>query len=42
MLSLYLYKLFALQETDYNMAYFDNGEEDGKDDDDDLDEGGIY
>ena len=34
----YLY----LQENDYNLNYFDNGEGYGADDDDDLDEGPTY
>lgn len=31
-----------LEETDYNMTYFDNGESYGGDDDDDLDEDALY
>ena len=31
-----------LQDTDYNATYFDNGENYGADEDDDLDEGAIY
>lgn len=30
------------QETDYNLTYFDNGENYGADEDDDLDEGPVY
>ena len=32
----------CLQDTDYNATYFDNGENYGADEDDDLDEGAIY
>ena len=35
--------LFLLQETDYNLNYFDNGEHFGMgDEDDDMDDGPIY
>ena len=34
--------LLNFQETDYNLTYFDNGENYGMDDDDDLDDGPVY
>lgn len=32
----------SLQETDYNLTYFDNGEGFGMDDEEDYDEGPVY